>query len=167
MDRTVLIRPSQRALCQAAELGCEMARRDRFVKPDLGRAGCYDDYQRFRNAHRERWERTDVFVRIWLERLFAMAEKEGKRLGLRIDDSMDSWDVWYNRVVMPMKNLLWEAWEHSWDLPARYAETSHPEAAELVPASTSQVLEVYSALLSELRPHPVAEPVATHAVCQG
>lgn len=161
MVGTTLLRPSQKALRQAAELGCEMARSERRLKPDIGRAHSYETYHQFRNAHREQLERSDVFVRVWLERLFALADKEGRRLGLRVDDSMDSWDLWYNQVVVPMKNLAWETWEHSWDLPARYAEASHPEAAELNLSPAVQVLHAYSSLLNELKPHPVADEVLT------
>lgn len=102
-----------------------------------------------------------MFVRVWLERLFAIAEKEAKRLGLRVDDSMGAWDIWYNQVVVPMKNLMWETWEHSWDLPARYAEASHPEAAELNLSPALQVAQAYSSLLSELKVHPAADELAT------
>lgn len=141
--------PSHNALHHAAELGCEMAKNDDFFRPDVSLASRYEDYRGFRNAHREQWERTDHFVHIWLERLFSLAEKEGKRLGLRMDDSMASWDIWYNQIVMPMKSVLWETWEHNCELPARYAEVAHPIVAEDTPPSpVLQLAAVYAAQLA-------------------
>lgn len=150
MPELASVKPSQTALRRAAELGCEMAKTDRVFRADVSRASHYDDYRRFRNAHREQWERTDRFVRVWLEPLLVLAEKEGKHLGLRMDDSMASWDVWYNRIVMPMKNVFWEAWELNCGLSARYAEAAHPLAAEDDPPSpVLRIAEVYASQLAE------------------
>jgi hypothetical protein len=145
------VKPSHSALRRAAELGCDMARHDSFFRPDVSRASRYDDYWRFRNAHREQWEQTDRFVRVWLDKLFVIAEKERKRLGLRMDDSIAAWDAWYNQLVMPMKRLLWEAWEQSCDLPARYAEAAHPiAAAEDMPlSSVLRLVDAYAAQFDE------------------
>lgn len=149
MPELDLITPSPDALRQAAELGCKMANSEDFFQPDLRQATRYEDYRRFRNAHREQWERTDRFISVWLDRLFTLAEKEGKRLGLRMDDSMASWDTWYNRIVVPLKNTLWEAWERSCELPARYAETAHPIVAQNDPPSpVLQLAQVYATQLA-------------------
>jgi hypothetical protein len=169
MDRITSIKPSKGALRRAAELGCDMARRDRCFKPDLSRAGRFDSYRRFRNAHREQLERSDAFVRRWQDPLFVLADKEARRLGLRVDDSMASWETWYNCLVVPLKNLLWEAWEHSYQLPDRFDEATHAQRAELADAEPLQVLriatgpsalleaaEVVSARLGELWGHPSA-----------
>ena len=148
MNDLASVKPSHTALRKAAELGCEMAKTDHFFRPDVTRASRYDDYRRFRNAHREQWERSDHFVRVWMERLIVIADKEGRNQGLRMDDSMASWDVWYNRIVIPMKSLLWEAWEHSCELPSRYAEAAHPIVAQDAPPSpVLRLAEVYAAQL--------------------
>lgn len=149
MAELASVKPSHSALRKAAELGNEMARTDHFFKPDVTRASRYDDYRRFRNAHREQWERTDHFVRVWMDRLIVLAEKEGKSQGLRMDDSMASWDVWYNRIVTPMKALLWETWEHSCELQSRYTEAAHPIAAEDDPPSpVLRLAEMYAEQLA-------------------
>ncbi len=78
-----------------------------------------------------------------------MAEKEGNNQGLRMDDSMASWDVWYNRIVIPMKALLWEAWEHSCNLQSRYAEATHPIAAQDdSPSPVLRLAELYAEQLA-------------------
>lgn len=128
--RTDMIKPSAWAMKRAAQLGVMMARRDRHFRPYMVAASRFDGYVRFRNGHRELLERSDRFLR-WQERLFSLSEKEGKRLGLRMDDSMASWDAWYSRVVVPLKNRFWEAWEERWRLPSRFAESCHPEVADL------------------------------------
>ena len=152
------VQPVVSFFAQAEELGCEMAKDDRVLTPDLCHAQCYEDLGRFQNAHREQLERTDEFTQVWQERLFAMAEEEAKPWGLRMDDSMASWDVWYHEIVVPLKNLMWEAWEDRWNLPALYATASHTtEVAEVIPSGRFQAVYRYLSLLSQFKASPVAE----------
>jgi hypothetical protein len=159
MEDTASLTLSKMAFDQASELGCEMAKDDQVLKPDLRHAHRYEGYSRFRNAHREEWERKDVFE-AWQDRLFALAEREGERLGLRMDDSMASWDVWYHRIVAPLKEALWEAWEHSWDLAALYAEANPTgKVAEVVPSGPLDAIHRYLSLLGRSETPPLADEI--------
>ena len=96
-----------------------MARRESRLAPYLSNASQYGDYSQFRVTHRERMEQSEIF-RVWQERLFNLAEREGRRFGLRLDDSMTAWDIWYNQVVQPMRREMWTSWEAWHDMPERY-----------------------------------------------
>lgn len=119
------IAPSQAALRRAAELGREMARHKTGCRPETSSAYHYENYLRFRNAQRDLMEHNEAFSQRWLEKLFAVADREGRAAGLRMDDSMASWDIWYNKLVVPLKEVFWRAWEQACDLPGRYAEARH------------------------------------------
>jgi hypothetical protein len=97
-----------------------MARKVPSCCPDLRAAGSYETYTRYSQATRDRLEHNEEFSQVWLERLFRIAEKEGKHAGLRMDDSMASWDSWYNNLVVPLKGVFWLAWEQTWQLPLHY-----------------------------------------------
>lgn len=158
MGCTALMRLSEKSTRQAEELGCQMAKDDGVLKPDLSHARCYEDYGRFQNAHREQLERSDDFVHVWQERLFAMAEEEAKPWGLRMDDSMQSWDIWYHQIVVPLKNLMWEAWENRCNLPKLYAAARPAtEVVEMIPSSPLWAIHRYLSLLSQIEADPVAD----------
>ena len=175
-----LMRLSEKSTCQAEELGCEMAKDDGALKPDLNHARCHEDYGRFQNAHREQLERTDEFIQVWQERLFTIAEEEAKPWGLRMDDSIQSWDVWYHQIVVPLKNLLWEAWEDHCNLPTLYAKArpktesvetagdrgmspraaaSRPktEGVEMIPSSPLWAVHRYLSLLDQIEASTLAD----------
>jgi hypothetical protein len=128
-----------------------MAVADRSVSPDLDNASRYADYREFRAANRERWEHCEAFVRLWQERLFRLAEKEGNRLGLRLDDLMSSWDRWYDDIVIPLQNVFWAGWEHSYDLPKRFAQAIHASAAAAPSCPGLQVAHLYLCDLTKLQ----------------
>ena len=119
------IAPSHEALRAASMLGNQMARRESRLAPDLRNASRFGDFSQFRIAHRDKLERSDIF-RTWQEKLFNLAEREGRRFGLRLDDSMTAWDIWYNQVVQPLRKEMWTSWEAWHDMPERY----HAAAAE-------------------------------------
>jgi hypothetical protein len=120
-----------------------MAAEDRSIRPDLDNAYRYADCHEFRDANRDRWEHSEVFVRIWQERLFKLAEKEGNRLGLRLDDLMSSWDRWYDEVVLPLQSVLWAGWEQSYDLPRRFVQATHG-AADAASCPVLQAAQVHA-----------------------
>lgn len=113
------IAPSHEALRAASILGNQMARRESRLVPDLSSASRFGDFSHFRTAHREKLEGSDIF-RKWQERLFNIAEREGRHFGLRLDDSMTAWDIWYNHVVQPLRIEMWTSWEGWHDLPELY-----------------------------------------------
>lgn len=125
MQQQAQIRPSLTAIREATELGCDMAAHDHSVSPDLDHAYRYADYADFRDANRERWEHSEQFVRVWQDRLFRLAEKEGNRVGLRLDALMSSWNRWYSEIVIPMQSTLWDGWEQCYDLPRRFIQATH------------------------------------------
>lgn len=117
--------PSHEALRAAAMLGNQMARREPRLAPNLSNASRFGDFSQFRTAHRDKLEQSDLF-RKWQERLFNIAEREGRHFGLRVDDSMTAWDIWYHQIVQPMRKEMWTAWEAWHDMPDKF----HTAAAE-------------------------------------
>lgn len=160
MQDQMLIRPSLSAMFQAAELGCEMAAEDHSVRPDLGNAHHYAGYRQFRDAHRERWERSEVFVHTWQERLFILAEKEGNRLGLRMDDLMSSWDTWYSQLVVPLKSVFWTGWERSCELPRRFVQATHACGTKTASCPMPHAVQWHSWHLTELCVPPTTSDAA-------
>ena len=106
-------------------LGNQMARREPRLTPDLTNSSRFGDFNQFRTAHRDKLEQSELF-RKWQERLFNIAEREGRHFGLRVDDSMTAWDVWYHQIVLPMRKEMWTAWEAWHDMPDKF----HATAAE-------------------------------------
>jgi len=131
--------PSRTAIKRAAELGQEMARKERHCRPNMAMAEHYETYLRYRNAQREIMENSDVFAQRWVERLLTIADKDGRAHGLRMDDSMASWDIWYNKLVLPLKEVFWLAWEQTWKLPEHYAEARQHFAGMVQPPPVLQV----------------------------
>lgn len=117
--------PSHEALRAAAMLGNQMARREPRLIPDLSSASRFADFSQFRTAHRDRLEQNELF-RKWQERLFNIAEREGRHFALRVDDSMTAWDIWYHQIVLPMRKEMWTAWEAWHDMPGKF----HTAAAQ-------------------------------------
>lgn len=165
------IAPSRDALRAAGMLGNQMARRELRLSPDLSNASRFADFSQFRTAHREKLEHSDVF-RVWQERLYNIAEREGRRFALRLDDSMTAWDIWYSQIVQPMRREMWTAWEACHDLPDKY----HAAAAEqrqqqqtvtplhvAAAADTTHILSVASRVPSVPQTHEPATPAAAPA----
>lgn len=161
------IAPSHEALRAANVLGHQMARRDTGLMPLVDNAARFADFSQFRTAHRERLEQCDAF-RVWQERLFNIAEREGRRFALRLDDSMTAWDTWYQQIVLPMKKQMWSAWEAWHDLPAKYEEAAARQ--RLVPRDSrplqieSAVLQIAGTLGSNPKEMPLPRPVETPKV---
>jgi hypothetical protein len=111
---------SREALARARELGAYMAKHDIIVRPRVTEAGQYETYHRFRISHRAHWEGSERFEKTYQDLLYRMADKETRRNGLSEYDSMASWDMWYNRIVGPLREAFWEAWERHVGLERRY-----------------------------------------------
>lgn len=113
---------TSRTISKARELGVEMANADPIIRPWLAQACRYDDYQRFRLAHRARWEQTDQFERRWQDRIFKLSERESPSDSHSNCDSIDQWQNWYHLIVCPIKNLMWDAWESAVHLQKLYED---------------------------------------------
>ncbi len=141
-----------------------MARREPRLTPDLRNASRFGDFSQFRTAHRDNLEQNDLFRR-WQERLFNIAEREGRHFGLRVDDSMTAWDVWYHQIVQPMRKEMWTAWEAWHNLPEKFhtAAAQQRQRQEVVPclhvaaaADTTHLMDVGSEA-------PSVSPTVAHA----
>lgn len=108
-------------LTKARHLGHEMAR-DPVIRPYLTNAVQYQSYHRFRIAHRAHWEQSTRFELYYQERIFTLADREAAHNGMSEYDSIANWDVWYHRVVHPIKSTFWETWETAMKLESRYLE---------------------------------------------
>jgi hypothetical protein len=133
MPRTLVI--SSGALAKASQLGIEIARTDPVIRPYLNRVASYENYARFRIGHRMYWEQSTRFERLWQERIYRIAEKEGRHHGFRDYNSVIHWDIWYNGVVHPLRSAMWEAWETQVQLESLY----HEAVAQLAPRRTEEI----------------------------
>ena len=106
-------------LAKARHMGAEMAK-DPVIRPHLDGVLQYQSFNRFRNAHRAYWEQSSRWEKHYQERVFVMADKEASRYKIRDQNSMNTWDVWYNNFEQPIKNAIWETWEKQMNLEARY-----------------------------------------------
>lgn len=111
---------SREALAKARDLGIYMAKHDVLIRARVTEAGQYENFHRFRTSHRAYWEQSDRYERNYQDQLFRMADKETRRNGLSEYDSMVSWDMWYNRIVHPLKDAFWDAWEKQMGLERKY-----------------------------------------------
>lgn len=114
-QRTVI---SEAAAKGARQLGITMLA-DPVIQPHLRQAHQFGDYDHFRIAHRAYWEQCGPFEP-YQEKIVALAERDGRRLGLDRRNSVEGWDIWYNRLVHPLKDMLWEMWEKGVALEEKY-----------------------------------------------
>ncbi len=112
---------SEWTLGRARNLGDEMAR-DPLIRPHVVEVLQYENYYRFRLSHRAYWEQSSRWEKHYQDRIFAIADKECAKYHWNNYDNIGNWDVWYNRLVQPIKNSLWETWEEAFKLEARYFE---------------------------------------------
>jgi hypothetical protein len=111
---------SHEVLARAKELGVHMAKHDIILRPRVTEAGQYETYHRFRISHRAHWEESSHFERTYQDQILRLAEKETRRNGLSEYDNMAHWDMSYNRIVGPLREAFWEAWEKYVGLERRY-----------------------------------------------
>lgn len=107
-----LPRPTQWAMDQASSLGRTMALEAPGVIPQLHFAHEYPDYVEFIQAHRQCVERLPAY-NSWDERLQGLCEREGRALGLDLEDSFE-WDDFYLYIAVPMHATFWWSWEKLW-----------------------------------------------------
>lgn len=120
MTRVLMIR--REYFARARQLGRGIAQLDRIIRPRIEKVQQYENYHRFRIAHRSWWEHSGYFEATYLERLYQMADKIASENGLSEYDSIINWELWYNRILNPIKDALWETWERETGLERRYLE---------------------------------------------
>ena len=106
---------------KARRLGVEMAT-DPAIRPNVVNVEQYEGYFRFRLAHRAQLEQGARFERYYQERIFELADQEGRTRRRVQADSMSTWDRWYHELVHPIKCLVWQEWEARVNLEARYLD---------------------------------------------
>jgi len=116
-----VIQPSREAMQKAWTLGRKMALSDRAVRPILTDAPTFKKYEDFRTAHRGLLESSEAFGP-WEEHLNSLAEREARRMGLKVDISSASLDMFIAKVVVPMKHALWLGWEGARGLDRLFAQ---------------------------------------------
>ena len=114
--------------------------RDPLIKPRLHDVLQYSGYFRFRVAHRAFWEQSTRFEIAYQERLFQLADYEGKYHRAVGNDSMLNWDIWYNTVVHPIKTVAWQTWEKSVRLESRYLEAL-VDSGSATPAEVQRLID--------------------------
>lgn len=116
-----IVHLSERTARRAHAIAQELIK-DSVFRPSLLSVAQYGSYFRFRNAHRAALEQTRDFESRYLGRILKLAESERRRSGAGPTDSAAEWDTWYERMVEPIKALIWSEWENHHNLESRYFE---------------------------------------------
>lgn len=116
----LMVQPNRSALQKAWALGRKTGAEDPRIRPMVADAHDYSTFEAFRTAHRGRLEVKDIFA-AWDEQIMRIAEREGRRLGFRMDGASSHWDVFLAKVVLPLKNAFWIGWESQVRLDQMYA----------------------------------------------
>lgn len=100
------------------QLGRLMATSERRIRPEIGTAHQYVTYAQFMQAHRYRLEQMSLFER-WDGYLTRLVEKEERAQDVNLNDP-STWDVFHNRVTLPIRCAFWFGWEEAVNLKRMY-----------------------------------------------
>src|SRR5690606_30259260 len=100
MSRTRIVVHTS-TFAKARQLGNQMAD-DPQIRPHLKNLAQYSGYFRFRLAHRAHLEATPRFEHYYLEKVYALADREVKLQRIPRTDAVESWDRWYHLYVHPI-----------------------------------------------------------------
>jgi hypothetical protein len=115
-----VIQPSRDAMQKAWALGRRMAQIEPHIRPLPSDAATFKKYEEFRLVHRSRLESREHFAK-WEEAAQALAEREARRMGLKVDSSTGL-DILIVKLLMPMKHAFWLGWESARGLEKMYME---------------------------------------------
>lgn len=158
-------RPSRRSLMDAWELGQELARQERRLRPILRLATQFSSYEDFCLAHRFAIENTPLFP-AWEDRIQKLAEREGNRIGFGLDKTIQLWDEFYTYIFTPIKHAFWLGWEESWQLESTYKQTRSTLAqGKAVQERAADVFRVADAL-AKVPPEKLSEEDRWDAIAE-
>lgn len=124
----------------AWRLGRKMAAQERRLRPALSDAIHFSRYDEFRLAHRSKLENSAVFAS-WEHRLQRLAEREGQRIGFRLDKTSKIWDEFYSYIFGPMKSAFWCGWEGARQLQPLYTQRRNKMLRQSMIPTTPGVLQ--------------------------